>query len=114
MEKESERVIYLIRMVVPSEPLLQSLLFKISFAVIRYQQENVFIRPLDEHDSLDWWHTDKYKMNSNSTDLGAVAPTESIESPIRIPKAELFGRDRELDDLGRFLRHEGAERKGVV
>jgi len=53
-------------------------------------------------------------MNSNSTDLGAVALTESIESRIRIPKAELFGRDRELDDLGRFLRQKGARRKGVV
>lgn len=53
-------------------------------------------------------------MNFNSIDLNAVAPKESIESRIRIPKAELFGRRRELDDLCRFLRPEGAARKGVV
>lgn len=53
-------------------------------------------------------------MNLSSTDLNVVAPTESIQSRIRIPKAELFGRSRELDDLCRFLRPETAARKGVV
>jgi hypothetical protein len=53
-------------------------------------------------------------VNFSSTDLNTVAPKEIIESRIRIPKAELFGRRRELDDLCRFLRAEGAERKGVV
>jgi hypothetical protein len=50
----------------------------------------------------------------NSTDLHAVAPKESVESRIRIPKAELFGRRDELNDLCRLLRPEDAARKGVV
>jgi hypothetical protein len=53
-------------------------------------------------------------LNLNSTDLNVVSLKESIESPIRIPKAELFGRRRELDELYRFLRPEGVARKGVV
>lgn len=46
------------------------------------------------------------KLDSNSADFHA-ALKDRIKSRIRIPKAELFGRVRELDELHQFLAEEG-------